>query len=118
MRFLDEGVVPAARSAGVEMQIPTPEEVFLSGLPADVRGRLVAFSKAARKSLPLGREEAELWRGFVVAAFRAEAIIDPEQFTDWLVADGWVRKAAAELSARFFDHSQLLSRYAEEVSAA
>jgi hypothetical protein len=118
MRFLDDGVVPAARSAGVEMQMPTPEEVFLSDLPADVRDRLNAFSKTARKSLPLGREEAELWRGFVVAAFRAKAIIDPGPFTDWLVADGWAREAADELTARFFDHSQLLSQYAEEVSAA
>jgi hypothetical protein len=118
MRFLDEGIVPAAKSAGVDIRVPSPANLFLSELPSDVRERLLAFSKASRKSLPLSREEAEWWRGFVIAAFRAKAVIDPQRFTDWLVASGWTREAAAELSLLFFDHSQLLSRYAEEVSAA
>jgi hypothetical protein len=118
MRFLDNGVIPAARSVGAEVRLPTPEEVFLSELPADVRDRLRSFSQVARKSLPLDREEADLWRGFVIAAFRATAVIDARQFTNWLVAEGWSRESAAELNLRFFDHCQLLSRYADEVSAA
>jgi hypothetical protein len=118
MRFLDEGVVAAAREAGAEVRMPTAAEVFLSELPADVRDRLHTFSQAACKSLPLSREAADLWRAFVIAAFRAEVVIDARQFTDWLMADGWSREAAAELNLRFFDQCLLLSRYADEVSAA
>src|SRR5437588_602772 len=83
-----------------------------AGLPAEVRDRLRTFSQAARKSLPLGREEADLWRGFVIAVFRAQAVIDPSQLTDWLVADGWPRESAEELNARFLDQCILLARYA------
>lgn len=117
-RFLDEGVVPAAKAAGAHIRLPTPEDAFLSDLPAEVRNRLRTFSEAARKSLPLNREEAESWRGFVISAFRAKAVVDAQPFTDWLVAGGWSRESAAELNLRFFDHCFLLSRYADEVSAA
>ena len=84
----------------------------------DIRDRLQTFSDAARKSLPLNREEAELWREFVIAAFRAKAVIDAQPFIDWLAAAGWPRESAAELNSQFFDHCLLLSRYADEVSAA
>lgn len=117
-RFLDEGIVPAARAAGAGIRVPTPEDAFLSDLPVEVRDGLRTFSDGAGKSLPLKREEAELWRGFVIAAFRAQAVIDSQSFIDWLVAAGWPRESAAELSLRFFDHCLLLSRYADEVSAA
>jgi hypothetical protein len=117
-RFLEEGVGPAARAAGANIRVPTPEDAFLSNLPVDVRDRLRTFSEAARKSLPLNREEAELWRGFVIAAFRAKAVVDAQPFTDWLAAAGWSRESAAELNLQFFDHCLLLSRYADEVSAA
>lgn len=117
-RFLDNGVVPAARKAGASIRIPSPEDAFLSDLPADVRDRLRRFSEAARKSLPLNREEAELWRGFVVTAFRANAVVDAQPFTVWLAASGWSRESAAELNLQFIDHCLLLSRYADEVSAA
>jgi len=36
------------------------EDAFLSDLPLDIRDRLQAFSGAARKLLPLNREEADL----------------------------------------------------------
>jgi hypothetical protein len=117
-RFLDEGVVPAARAVGARIRVPTPEEAFLTNLALDVRDRLRTFSDAARKSLPLNREESELWRDFVIAAFRAKAIIDAQPFIDWLCAAGWPTEIAAELNLRFFDHCLLLSRYADEVSAA
>jgi hypothetical protein len=118
MRFLDEGIVPAARAAGADVRMPTSAAVFLSELPGDVRDRLRTFSHAARKSLPLTREAADLWRAFVIAAYRAKAIIDARQFSDWLVADGWSRESAAQLDLLFLDHCLLLSRYADEVSAA
>ncbi|MGC1721133.1 MAG: hypothetical protein WA746_19280 [Isosphaeraceae bacterium] len=117
-RFLDEGVIPAARAAGANIRVPTPEDAFFSNLPVDIRDRLQTFSDAARKCLPLNREEAELWREFVIAAFRAKAVIDAQPFIDWLAAAGWPRETAAELNLRFFDHCLLLSRYADEVSAA
>src|SRR5205823_3261618 len=107
IRFLDAGIIPAAKAAGAQVRIPTGEEVFLADLPADVRDRLRKFSNAARKSLPLSREEAERWSGFVIAAFRATAVIDARSFTDWLVADGWSKESAAELNVRFFDQCLL-----------
>ncbi len=111
-------MVPAARAVGAVLRLPSSEEVFLADLPADVRDRLRTFSQAARKALPLNREEAALWRDFVIAAFRAKTIIDAQPFTDWLVADGWSRQAAAELNVCFFDQCLLLSRFADEVSVA
>jgi hypothetical protein len=112
-RFLDEGVIPAARAAGANIRVPTPEDAFFSNLPVDIRDRLQTFSDAARKPLPLNREEAESWREFVIAAFRAKAVIDAQSFIDWLAAAGWPRETAAELNLRFFDHYLLLSRYAD-----
>jgi hypothetical protein len=118
MRFLEDGVMAAAKAAGAEIVDPTPEEVFLSGLFVDVRSRLLDFARAARKTLPLSREEAERWRALTIAAFRFGTPIDCEPLRDWLVADGWPGDSAAELSARFADHWMLLSQYAEETSAA
>src|SRR5208337_2313059 len=94
-------------------RVPTPEDAFFSNLPVDIRDRLHTFSDAARKPLPLNREEAESWREFVIAAFRAKAVIDAQSFIDWLAAAGWPRETAAELNLRFFDHCLLLSRYAD-----
>jgi hypothetical protein len=118
MRFWVEMIVPAARAAGADVRMPTPQEVFLAELPVVVRDRLRAFSTTARKSLPMDRQEAALWHEFVIAAYRAEVVIDARQFTDWLVAEGWPAECAVELNLRFFDQCMLLSRYAEEVPAA
>jgi hypothetical protein len=117
-RLLDEGIVPAAKAAGTTIRVPTAEEVFFSELPYDVGRRLRTFSDAARKSLPLNREEAELWREFVIAAFRSKALIDSEPFINWLALSGWPRESAAELDSQFLDDCLLLSRYVDEVSAA
>jgi hypothetical protein len=117
IRFLDHGIVPAARAAGAQLRLPTPDDIFLSELPSTVRDRLRHFSDRARKSLPLSREEAEAWREFVVAAYRSKTVIDAEPLTDWLVRNGWRQELANELSLRFFDQSLLLSRFADEVSA-
>ncbi len=117
-RFLDECIVPAARAPGASVRVLTPQEAFFSNLPHEVRNGLRRFSDAARRSLPLDREEAELWREFVIAAFRSKPVIDTEPFVDWLVAAGWSRDAATELYAQFLDRWLLLSRYADEVSAA
>lgn len=116
--FLEDGIVPVLRSSRLVVHLPSPEDVFLAGLPTDVRHRLEAFSNGARKVIPLDREEAELWRAFVIAAFRSRATIDGSQLTDWLAANGWAKSGACELSQRFFDHCLLLSQYADEVSAA
>jgi hypothetical protein len=115
-RFLDEGVFPAVKAAGASLRVPTPEEVFFSELPFEARDRLRTFSEAARKMLPLSREEAELWRDFVIAAFRANASIDTQPFINWLAAAGWPREAAAELNSRLLDEWHLLTRYVDEVS--
>jgi hypothetical protein len=115
---LDEGIIPAARASGVSIRVPTAEEVFIDELPYEVKDRLDRFSDAARKSLPLDPKEAELWREFVVAVFRMKTIIDPEPFINWLAAAGWPRESAAELDSRLLDDCLLLSRYADEVSAA
>ncbi|MDR3633064.1 MAG: hypothetical protein P4L84_04455 [Isosphaeraceae bacterium] len=116
--FLDQGVAPAAKAAGADLRVPTLEDAFLANLPLDAREHLREFSDAARKLLPLSREEAELWREFVVVAFRAKAVVDAQSFVDWLAAADWPRESAAELNRRFSDQCLLLSRYADEVSAA
>lgn len=117
-RFLDEGIVPAARAAGASTHVPPLDEMFLSELPFEVGDRLRTFSGAARKSLPLEPKEAELWRDFVVAVFRTDARFETESFIDWLVAAGWPKESADVLYSQLIDDCLLLSRYAEEVSAA
>jgi hypothetical protein len=119
MRFLDEGIVPAARAVpGASVQVPSTEDLFLGHLPIDVAERLRTFSRAARKVLPLDQAETGLWHGFVISASRDKAVIDPRRFVDWLTGEAWRREDALELSLRFFDQCLLLSRYADEVSAA
>jgi hypothetical protein len=118
MRFLDDGIVPVARAVGAEVCLPTSEEVFFSDLPFDVGGRLRELSRTARKSLPLNRVEADLWHGFVIAAFRTKAVIDALPFANWLVAEGWSREAADELHRQLVDQRLLLSRYVDKVFAA
>jgi len=119
MRFLDEGIVPAARTVhGASVRVPSLEDLFLDHLPIDVAERLRQFSRAARKALPLDRAETDLWHNFVIGVTRAKAVIDPRRFVDWLTGESWRREDAIELSLRFFDQCLLLSRYADEVSAA
>ena len=117
-RFLDDAIVPAARTAGANIRVPSPEDAFFSDLPVDVRDRLRTFSETARKSLPLSREETELWQDFVITAFRTKTVVDTRQFIGWLVTAGWSRESAAELDVQFSDHCDLLSRYTDEVSVA
>jgi hypothetical protein len=118
MHFLDNGIVPAAKSAGASVRTPTAADLFLSDLPPDVAEQLREFSHSSRKSLPLQGGELELWRAFVIASFRGRAIIDSRALVDWFVHEGWTREAAIELNQRFVDESLLLTRYADEVSAA
>jgi hypothetical protein len=119
MRFLDEGIVPAATTVpGASVHVPAPEDLFIGDLPTDVADRLRKFSRVARKVLPLDRAEVDLWHGFVIGAYRARAVIDQLRFVDWLARESWRREDAIELSLRFFDHCLLLSRYADEVTAA
>ena len=119
MRFLDEGIVPAARAvSGASVVVPTVEDLFFGDLPTDVADRLRKFSQTARKVLPLDRAEAGLWHDFVIGAYRARTVIDEPRLVAWLVHEAWRREDALELSLRFFDQCLLLSRYAEEVSAA
>jgi hypothetical protein len=115
-RFFDEGIVPAVKAAGASLRAPTSEEVFFSELPFDARERLRTFSDAAGKTFPLNSEEAELWRDFVIAAFRTNASIDTQPFINWLSAAGWPRGAAAELYSHLLDQWHFLARYVDEVS--
>jgi hypothetical protein len=115
-RFFEEGVVPAVKAAGATLRAPTSEEVFFSELPFEAGERLRTFSDTARKTLPLNREETELWRDFVIAAFRANAGIDTQPFINWLSAAGWPRGAAAELNSQLLDQWHFLARYVDEVS--
>jgi hypothetical protein len=116
MVFLDEGIVPAARSARAMISAPDPGFLFLAELPPAIAEALGAFSRSERKSLPLSPEDTRRWNTFVIDAFRARTVIDGRSFVEWLVHECWERGVATELEARFFDQCQLLARYAEEVS--
>lgn len=118
MRFLDEGIVPAQAVAGASVEVPTVQDLFFADLPTEVANRLRMFSQSARKVLPLDRAEADLWHDFVIAAYRGRTVIDERRLVAWLVHEGWRREDALELNVTFFDQCRLLSRYAEEVSAA
>ena len=118
MHFLDQGIVPAAQAAGASISVPTLEDLFLADLPPEVAIGLRKFSQSARKVLPFQSDEAELWRAFVIGAYRAKAAIDARRLIDWLVHDKWKKEDAMDLNLRFFEQSQLLSQYADEVSAA
>jgi hypothetical protein len=116
MRFLDEGVVSAARAAGAQVSAPQTDELFLAELPPEVAGLLIRFSRSARKALPLAADDAQLWHSFVIGAFRARAVVESRRLVEWFVHEGWERDAALELNLRFFEQCRLLSRYAEEAA--
>lgn len=116
MRFLDEGIVPAARLVGAEVSAPGTNELFLAQLPPEVAELLVRFSRSARKALPLAADDAQLWHSLVIGAFRARATVESRRLVEWLISEGWEREAALELNLRFFDQCRLLGRYAEEVA--
>jgi hypothetical protein len=118
MRFLDEGVVVAARAVDVHISAPRTDELFLAELPPDIAELLRRFSRSARKILPLDPDDAQLWHSFVIGAFRARAVVDSRPLVEWFVYEGWERDAALELNLRFFEQCRLLSRYAEEVASA
>jgi hypothetical protein len=118
MRFLDEGVVAAAHSAGASISAPNPDALFLAELPPEIAAALCTFSRSARKSLPLGTDDSQRWSSFVIGAFRARAVVDARRLVEWFVCEGWERDTARELSLRFFDQCRLLNQYAEEVSSA
>lgn len=113
--FLDEGIVPIARSVGVQISAPSPEALFLAELPPEIAEALVFFSRSAWKSLPLAQEDSQRWNSFVVTAFRAKTIVDGQRLAKWFVKEGWASEAAKELSRQFFDQCRLLNRFVEEV---
>lgn len=117
LRFLDSGIVPAANGSGVRVKMSSPAEVFLAGLPFEVRTRLQTFDARTGRTLLLTFEQAGLWHNFVVAAFRSRTPIDGDALRQWLVTQGWPESAASELTLRLYDQTMLLSRYAQEMSA-
>ncbi len=117
-RFLDEGIVPAARAAGAEIEVPPPEERIFFEIPFEVGRRLRDFAGATPRSLPLEPRVAGLWREFAVAVFRQKARFETEWFVRWLVSVGWLRETAAQLYEQLVEDCLLLSTYADEVSAA
>ncbi|HET6880571.1 MAG TPA: hypothetical protein VFI31_10475 [Pirellulales bacterium] len=117
IRLLNHGIIPAARAAGAALRLPSSADVFFAELPIAVRDRLQAFVDAARKTLPLNREEAERWHEFVVTAFRSRTVIDGNMFVHWLTENGWQQALAKELNQRLYYESLLLSRFTDEVLA-
>ncbi len=118
IRFLEVGIVPAVEAVGAEIRIPTAQEIFLAELPFDVRDRLRNFAANDPESFEVDEAAADSWREFVIAAFRANVVIDPFSFEDWLVVAGWSRDLARSLYGRFLADCGLLLRYKDEVSAA
>jgi hypothetical protein len=117
-QFLETGILPAARKLGVTVKDPTFAEEFFEKLPWEVQQSLSAFNSIGRKTIPLNRAESAAWQAFVIAAYRGPDNVGYEPLTEWLVAQGWPTQAATELTARFFDQFQLLSRYRETLVVA
>jgi hypothetical protein len=92
MLFLDEGVVRAAQAAGASISVPSVEALFLADLPPEVAELLRSFSHSARKLLPLNSDEAEIWRTFVIGAYRARAVIDGRRWSTitWRIGAAWI----------------------------
>ena len=110
-RFLDDGIAPAGAKVGAVIRRATLPDIFLSKLSLDARDSLLAFDKKAGRKLPLEWNESEAWQDFVIAAKRYSKAADYGLLEEWLVTRGWPAESAAELSERFFDQLELLSRY-------
>ncbi len=114
IRFLNEGIGPAAGAAGVDFRAPTVDDLFLRSLPIETRDRLQQFCVSARKALPLTSSEAERWRGVIVSAYRMRALFDTREFVGWLVAQGWEKGEAEELDKKLVQDVQLLELFRGE----
>ena len=117
LRFVDQGVKPAAEGVAARVWVPSTADLFFAELPRDIRDRLQTFSAHDDKSLPLGKDATRLWQEFVVAAFRSETLFDSDSMKEWLISQGWPTPAATELVSRFFDQCTLLTRYVDELAA-
>ena len=117
LRFLDQGVKPAAEGVAARVWVPSTADLFFKGLPIDIRDLLQTFSARSGKTLPLGKDAIRLWHEFVVAAFRSETLFDSDSMKEWLISQGWPSPAATELVSRFFDQCTLLTRYVDELAA-
>jgi len=118
IRFLEEGIRPAAERAGARLITPTPAELFVEGLPYDVRETLGAFGDRSRKQLPLDWAESEAWQAFVVTAYRSTEAFDRAHMHEWFMANGWPHTAADELTTQFFEQCRLLARYRDTLVIA
>lgn len=113
--FLDDGLLPAAAKVGVEVRKGTTADIFFDNLSWEARDSLRKFDTKARKVLPLDWSESEAWQALVIAAQRGPDNVEYGLLADWLVSRGWPKPMADELSERFFDQLQLLSRYRDSL---
>lgn len=117
-RFLDDGLLRAAKRVGLAVKKGTVADIFFDDLPWEAQQSLSVFNNTSRKTVPLNRAESAAWQAFVIVAYRGPDSVSYEPLTEWLAAQGWPQPAATELTARLFDQFQLLSRYRETMVVA
>jgi hypothetical protein len=110
-RILAEVIEPAAAAVGLEVAYPRLGPISRVG--PNTEATLRAFAEAGDGQWPIPEHAEPLWRTFVLAAFREDVALKPEELTAWFVASGWEEPAASELTNRFYANVALIAEYEE-----
>ena len=109
--ILKNVVTPAATQAG--LKVTTPRLGAQSRVPPRTKAALFALSDQAAGEAPLAAAHEPLWRQFIFAACRDQAVFDLEELHDWFVNNGWNSATSRELCDRFAADTELIGDFTE-----
>jgi hypothetical protein len=109
---LREVLEPGATAVGLKVEYPRLGPISRFG--PRTQAAMTALVKDGDGQWPLPQAVEQLWKNFVLAAFREDVALKPEELTAWFAASGWDERAATELTNRFYADIALHAEYEVE----
>jgi hypothetical protein len=104
---------PAASVSGAKVtsRVIGPRSV----VPGLVMDYLFEFLGTGRRDWPLPVDVAKKWRRLVISAYRSDTLLEPAEFREWLVAQGWSDEQAQRFLDELDEDAQLLADFKDEL---